>query len=153
MPEEKAPDTIWTPGRERSIFELNGLKFGIAICHEGFRYPEVVRWAARKGAHIVFHPHFGGSDISGKPLKEWGHKDNPYYEKAMLMRALENTIYFASVNYASRYPDTASAVIDPQGNCLVHEQYGRTGVLVADLDLTQATGLLAKRWKPMGETS
>ncbi len=28
------------------------------ICHEGWRYPETVRWAARHGAHAVFHPHF-----------------------------------------------------------------------------------------------
>jgi hypothetical protein len=34
------------------------LTFGVTICYEGFRYPETVRWAARRGAHIVFHPHF-----------------------------------------------------------------------------------------------
>jgi len=77
----------------------------------------------------------------------WGHRDNPYYEKAMLMRALENTIYFASVNYASRYPESATALIDPQANCVVHEQYGQAGIIVADLDISQATGFLAKRWK------
>src|ERR1700744_5543020 len=49
-------DTIWVPGTERTIFEVNGLKFGITICHEGFRYPESVRWAAQQGAQIVFHP-------------------------------------------------------------------------------------------------
>ena len=34
------------------------LTFGVAICHEGWRYPETVRWAARRGAQVVFHPHF-----------------------------------------------------------------------------------------------
>ena len=29
------------------------LTFGVAICHEGWRYPETVRWAARRGAHVV----------------------------------------------------------------------------------------------------
>ena len=28
------------------IFEVNGTRFGVAICHEGWRYPETVRWAA-----------------------------------------------------------------------------------------------------------
>jgi len=27
------------------------------ICHEGWRYPETVRWAVRRGAQVVFHPH------------------------------------------------------------------------------------------------
>lgn len=144
---DPSEDHIWIPGKARSIFEINGLKFGIAICHEGFRYPETVRWAARKGAHLVFHPHFGGSDTEGISLTVWGSKENPYYEKAMMMRALENTIYFASSNYASRFPESASAVIAPDGTCLVHEVYGRPGIIVADVDPEMATGLLAKRFK------
>jgi predicted amidohydrolase len=140
-------DNIWIPGTERRIFEVNGVKFGITICHEGFRYPESVRWAAQHGAAIVFHPHFVGSNTEGAQLTEWGNKNNPYYEKAMIMRALENTIYFASSNYASRYPGSASAIIAPDGTCITHESYGETGVIVADIDTTLATGLLAKRFK------
>lgn len=140
-------DNIWEPGTERSIFEVKGVKFGITICHEGFRYPESVRWAARQGAAVVFHPHFGGSNTEGPSPTEWGHKDNPYYEKAMMMRALENTIYFASVNYASRYPDSASAVIAPDGSCVAHAAYGQAGITVANIDPALATGLLAKRFK------
>ena len=140
-------DNLWVPGKERTLFEVNGLKFGITICHEGFRYPESVRWSAQRGAHVVFHPHFGGSNTKGVKPAEFGHKDNPYYEKAMMMRALENTIYFASVNYASEYPDSASAVIAPDGSCVAHESYGKAGVLVADIDLSKATGLLAKRFR------
>jgi 5-aminopentanamidase len=141
-------DNIWIPGKERRIFEVNGVKFGIVICHEGFRYPETVRWAAKRYAKIVFHPQFTGSDFDGVQLVEWGNRDNPYYEKAMMMRALENTIYFASVNYATRYPESGTALIAPDGTCLAHEAYGREGVLVADIDPALATGLLAKRYKP-----
>jgi predicted amidohydrolase len=140
-------DNMWIAGTERSIFEVNGVKFGITICHEGFRYPESVRWAAQRDAKIVFHPHFNGSNTEGVVLTEWGHKNNPYYEKAIMMRALENTIYFASSNYASRYPESASALIGPDGTCMAHETYGRTGVIVAEIDPALATGLLAKRFK------
>jgi predicted amidohydrolase len=144
---DPSEDNIWIPGTERSIFEVNGVKFGIVICHEGFRYPETVRWAARHDAKIVFHPHFGGSNTNGVQLTEWGNKDNPYYEKAMMMRALENTIYFGSSNYASLYPDSGSAIIAPDGRCIIHETYGKPGVIVADIDPSLATGLLAKRFK------
>jgi len=144
---DPSEDNLWIPGTERNIFEVNGVKFGVTICHEGFRYPESVRWAARHGAKIVFHPYFTGSNIIGTKLTEWGNKDNPYYEKAMMMRALENTIYFASSNYASKFPDSASAIIAPDGKCIKHEIYGRTGVIVADIDTSLATGLLANRFK------
>lgn len=150
---DPSEDTIWIPGNERRVFEVDGLKFGITICHEGFRYPESVRWAARQGAHIVFHPHFAGSDTEGKTLMEWGNKDNPYYEKAMMMRALENTIYFASCNYASRYPESATAVISPEGTCIVHAAYGQAGIIVADIDPSLATGLLAKRLRGKADLS
>jgi predicted amidohydrolase len=144
---DPSEDKIWMPGTDRNIFEINGVKLGITICHEGFRYPESVRWAAQNDAKIVFHPHFTGSDTEGVKLTEWGNKDNPYYEKAMMMRALENTIYIASVNYSSLYSESASAIIDPVGKCIVHEAYGRSGVIFADIDPGKATGILAKRFK------
>lgn len=140
-------DEIWIAGTERQLFEVKGLKFGITICHEGFRYPESVRWAAQNGAAIVFHPHFTGGNQQGVQLQEWGKKENPYYEKAMMMRALENTIYFASVNYASTYAESASSIIDPNGNCIVNSGYGKEGIIIADIEPPKATGFLAKRFK------
>ena len=43
-------DPFYVPGDTRRLFEINGIKFGVAICHEGWRYPETVRWAAVRGA-------------------------------------------------------------------------------------------------------
>ncbi len=139
-------DNTWIPGTERKIFEVNGVKFGITICHEGFRYPESVRWSAMHGAAIVFHPHFTGSNVDGVRLTEWGNKNNPYYEKAMMMRAMENTIYFASVNYATKFQESATSLIAPDGKCIAYQNYGEAGVIVADIDPTLATGTLAKRF-------
>jgi predicted amidohydrolase len=144
---DPSEDDIWVPGDQRQLFEVDGLRFGITICHEGFRYPESVRWSARQGAHIVFHPHLAGSDREGRVPTAWGSMENPYYEKAMMMRALENTIYFASVNYATRFPESASSVIAPDGTCIAHADYGEVGVTVADIDLSLATGYLAKRFR------
>ncbi len=55
---DPSEESTYSPGAERAFFETGPLTFGIAICHEGWRYPETVRWAARRGAQIVFHPHF-----------------------------------------------------------------------------------------------
>lgn len=145
---DPSEDTTWQPGTDRHIFEVSGLKFGITICHEGFRYPESVRWAAREGASIVFHPHLSGSDVQGTKLTDWGNINSPYYEKAMMMRALENTIYFASVGYTMQYQEAATSLISPDGKCLSYQAYGLEGVIVAEIDPTIATGLLAERYKP-----
>ncbi|MFD0767169.1 carbon-nitrogen hydrolase family protein [Mucilaginibacter lutimaris] len=145
---DPSEDTTWQPGTDRSVFEVGGLKFGITICHEGFRYPESVRWAARGGANIVFHPHLSGSDVSGVKLTEWGNINSPYYEKAMMMRALENTIYFASVGYTMQYQKAATSLIAPDGKCIAYQQYGEECIIVADIDPAKATGLLARRFKP-----
>ncbi|MDE3214349.1 MAG: carbon-nitrogen hydrolase family protein [Bacteroidota bacterium] len=143
---DPSEDRIWIPGEKREIFEVDQVKFGITICHEGFRYPESVRWAAMQGAAIVFHPQCTASNALGPQLHEWGHSENPYYEKAMMMRALENTIYFASVNYTARFQDSATSLIDPEGRCQAYQPYGKEGVLMTEIDPANATGLLARRF-------
>ena len=142
-------DRFYVPGNGRQLFDINGVKFGVAICHEGFRYPETVRWAAVRGAKIVFHPQHSGSDEEGVRLTQWGAAGNPYYEKAMMCRALENTVYFASVNYALRFQESATSLIDPSGGCQAHLPYGKEGVLVQAIDIDKATGLLASRYAPL----
>lgn len=142
-PEE---DGFYVPGRRREMFELKGVPFGIAICHEGWRYPESVRWAAARGAKVVFHPNMAGSDSQGAKVETWGAADSPYYEKAMVCRSLENAIYFASVTYALKYQEAATAVISPDGECLSHLPYGVPGLLTADLDPEAASGLYACRF-------
>ncbi len=146
LPLEEAP--YYVADGKRQLFEIDGVPFGITICHEGWRYPEATRWAAARGAKIVFHPQLTGSDTSGPTLERWGDPDNPYYEKAMLMRSIENTVYFASVNYAFAYPESATSVIGPEGDLLAYLPYREEGLLVYDADLDAATGLIARRYDP-----
>jgi predicted amidohydrolase len=145
---DPSEDAHYVPGTGRRLFEIEGLRFGIAICHEGWRYPETVRWAAMRGAQVVFHPQHTGSDLAGPSLTRFGAADAPYYEKAMTMRSRENTIWFASVNYAMRFQESATCVIDPDGELDSQLAYGTEGVLVRELDLARATGLLARRYAP-----
>lgn len=142
---DPSEDATFSPGTERRIFEIGALRFGIVICHEGFRYPETVRWAARNGAHVVFHPHFDeASDGDFRP-EQFADPRNSFHEKSMLCRAAENTIWFASVNCASAGSPTTSAVIRPDGRVHAFQPYGQEGLLVTDIDLDLATGLLASR--------
>ncbi len=141
-------EPFYVPDGKRRLFEVDGVPFGITICHEGWRYPEGTRWAAARGARLVFHPQLTGSDLAGPTLERWGDPDSPYYEKAMIARGVENTVYFASVNYAMKYQESATSLIGPEGDCLAHVPYGQEELLVRDVDLSQATGFCAKRFNP-----
>jgi predicted amidohydrolase len=145
---DPSEDRFYVPGDSRQMFEVRGVKFGIAICHEGWRYPETVRWAARRGASIVFHPQLTGTQTGSLRLTTWGAPDNPYYEKAMMMRSIENAIYFASVNYALNSQEAATTLIDPAGTCQAYLPYGIEGVLIQEIDPAKATGQLAARYAP-----
>lgn len=79
---------------------------------------------------------------------QWGAASGPYYEKAMIMRSMENTIYFASVNYALRFQESATSLIAPSGQCQAYLPYGQEGVLVQAINVEEATGVLATRYAP-----
>ncbi|MGF7034269.1 ribosomal-protein-alanine N-acetyltransferase [Paenibacillus mucilaginosus] len=127
----------YMPGSGRRIFEIDGVKLGIVICHEGWRYPETVRWAAREGAAVVFHPQYTGPS----PYPE-------FYGGALQCRSLENGIYFASVNYATQEQGLSSQVISPDGRRLCEAKLHAEELAVCEIDPLLAVGRLAKRLRP-----
>ncbi|RXT05778.1 carbon-nitrogen hydrolase family protein [Ammoniphilus sp. CFH 90114] len=127
----------YVAGNGREIFEIKNVKFGIVICHEGWRYPETVRWAALQEAAIVFHPQFTG--VVNQP---------EFYQVAMVCRAAENNLYFASVNYCLENQGCSTSLISPSGERLSMLTPSTEGLLVWDIDPNEAHRLLAKRFKP-----
>ena len=108
-----------------------------------------MRWAARNGAHVVFHPQFHEADGASYRPRSFADPANTFHEKAVLCRAAENTCYFATINYASPGSPTTSAVARPDGTLVCHQPYGKAGLLCADIDTAEATGLLASRLRPV----
>ena len=144
---DPSEEGTYSPGSGRRVFQTGPLTFGVVICLEGWRYPETVRWAARRGAHIVFHPHFHEAEPGSYQPSTFADPANSFYEKAALCRAAENTCYFATVNFASPGSPTTSAVVRPDGTLLCYQAYGKQGLLFADIDINQATGFRASRCK------
>jgi predicted amidohydrolase len=144
---DPSEEPFFTAGTGRHLFRVGPLTFGIVICHEGWRYPETVRWAARRGTQLVVHPHYDWGEPGAFQASSFADPRGTFHEKAMLCRAAENTCWFASVNMATAGSSTTSAVIRPDGSVLAYQPYGQPGLLVADIDLDAATGLLASRCK------
>jgi predicted amidohydrolase len=146
---DPSEEGTYAPGSGRRVFQSGALTFGVAICHEGWRYPETVRWAVQHGAHVVFHPHLHIAEPGSYRPSTFADPLNTFHEKAALCRAAENTCYFATVNFASIGSPTTSAVVNPDGTLLAYQPYGVEGVLIAEIDVSAATGLLARRFKAM----
>ena len=145
---DPSEDQFYVPGNTRRLFEINGVKFGVAICHEGWRYPETVRWAAVRGAKIVFHPQHTGSDREGVRLTQWGAAggavlregdDDAQHREHDLLRQRQLRV---------RFQESATSLIAPSGRCQAYLPYGQEGVLVQAIKLEEATGLLATRYAP-----
>lgn len=141
-------DPWYAPGEGRDVFTIGALTFGVVICHEGFRYPETVRAAARRGAQVVFHPYYEGSSTPAPRPTGWRAPGGTYHEHAITCRALENQVFVAACNYALPDQPAATGVVDPDGALVGYLPHGEVGVLVVDVELTRATGGLARRLRP-----
>lgn len=127
----------YVPGEGRLLFEIDGTKFGIVICHEGWRYPETVRWGAVRGAKVVFHPMFTGE------------VERPsFFAGAASCRSEENRIFFVPVNFALPVQGCPSGIVAPTGEWIVQAELGREQLLAFEIDATEASGLLAQRFRP-----
>jgi len=142
---DPSEEGTFSAGADRRVFVSGPLTFGVAICHEGWRYPETVRSAVRRGAQVVFHPHFHEAEAGSYQPTTFAEPANTFHEKAVLCRAAENTCFVATVNYASAGSPTTSAIARPDGTLLAYQPYDTAGLLVAYIDLEEATGLLASR--------
>ena len=83
---DPSEDAAYVAGSGRRVFTAAGMTFGIAICHEAFRYPEIARSLVLAGAQVVFVPHFVTTTDGSLPAR-WCDADNPYNEKSLLSRA------------------------------------------------------------------
>jgi predicted amidohydrolase len=144
---DPSEEHAYAPGAGRRVFTAAGVTFGIAICHESFRYPEITRALALAGAQILFAPHYVTTQDGSLPTR-WCDPASPYNEKALMCRAFENTIYVAAANTATPDQGSITGIVGPDGALVASLEYGRVGVVAADLDLDRATRLIARRWAP-----
>ncbi len=144
---DPSEEADYVAGTGRRVFTAAGTTFGIAICHEAFRYPEIARSLVLARAQILFVPHFVTTGDGSLPVG-WCDASNPYNEKAILCRALENTVYVAASNAAGPDQGSLTCIIAPDGRLVASLPYGTVGVVAAEIALDEADRRLALRWAP-----
>jgi omega-amidase len=104
-------ETIFDAGEEINVFDVNGIKIGIAICFETW-FPEIFRILVEKGADLICSPsNFGG----------------PWTLDVIKVRALENSIPVVLANRTGGemiggtldYFRGESMIVDQGGNILL----------------------------------
>ncbi|MAE65807.1 MAG: hypothetical protein CMJ18_16175 [Phycisphaeraceae bacterium] len=122
----------YTPGTEVANYELFGVKVGLVICFEGFRFAETTECCVRHGAQLVFHP----QNNTTRP-HDW---KIPVHHAMMITRAAENTVWFASCNCAHvPHQNCETRIIAPNGVIHARCDMKEEALVVGDIDIDEAT--------------
>ncbi|MAV35885.1 MAG: hypothetical protein CMJ59_10530 [Planctomycetaceae bacterium] len=122
----------YTPGSSIETVELCGVRVGIVICFEGFRFAETTAECVRQGAQLIFHP----QNNTTRP-NDW---KTPIHHAMITTRAAENTVWFASCNAClDPHQNCRSLVIAPDGRVHAQTELRQETLLVTDIDLRLAT--------------
>ena len=122
----------YTPGQSIETFELFGVKVGVVICFEGFRFAQTTRQCVRQGAQLIFHP----QNNTTRP-NDW---KVPIHHAMITTRAAENTVWFASCNACLvPHQNSCSLIMAPDGQVHAQTKLQREELLVSDIDIDRAT--------------
>ncbi|MGB8957323.1 MAG: carbon-nitrogen family hydrolase [Tumebacillaceae bacterium] len=112
-------------GGDIGLFQLDGVQLGTMICYD-LRFPELTRTMSLGGAQVVFLP------------AEWPHPRLNHWRHLQIARAIENQMFFVSVNRVGKAGDTEffghSMVVDPWGEILF-EADDQEGIHHVTIDL------------------
>lgn len=140
----RAGEAHYTAGSGPVIFTVAGVQATAIICHD-LRFPELVRLPVIAGARLLFI-------INNESGILHEHKQLGY-RSMQIARATENGIYAVMANAAadpaaidgSHQSHGQSKIIDPMGNVLDEAGVFENRLVIADLDLRQATAEPALR--------
>jgi predicted amidohydrolase len=121
-----AEHRFFRPGDAMPIFELDGLRIGLAICFEA-AFPPIFSTLALQGAQVIFNP-------SAVPVG-YAHLQ----DVRTRARAQDNQCFVVAANHVGVESDVTycgrSQVADPRGDVLALAPEDRPAAVVAELDL------------------
>jgi predicted amidohydrolase len=121
----------YTSGETMETFDLFGVRVGVVICFEGFRFSETTAECVRQGAQLVLHP----QNNTTRP-NDW---KIPIHHAMITTRAAENTVWFASCNACLVHQNCRSMVVAPNGTVHAQTKLKEETLLVTTIDIDLAT--------------
>jgi predicted amidohydrolase len=123
-------DCFTTPGDDvYEVFGVGDARVGLQVCYD-WRFPEVTRVLALRGADVVAHP--TNSPVAARELADYVPRT----------RAVENAVFFLTANRVGTEAGTTffgrSQIVDPLGRVLAVAGESEETLLLADLDLELA---------------
>jgi predicted amidohydrolase len=116
----------YTPGTHFSVFEIEGIKCGILICHD-IRYPELNRRYYKEGVRCIFYSFYNAGAK--------GPKEHTFIMPATQQaRAATNYMWLSVSNASSYYQLWSSAFITPEGRIVQALRRHRSGLMVNSID-------------------
>ncbi|MFH1135671.1 MAG: nitrilase-related carbon-nitrogen hydrolase [Pseudomonadota bacterium] len=121
--------TLFEPGRELSIMEAEGIRFGVQLCYEG-HFPEVSLTQALLGAEVLLIPHASPRETPREKTARW--------LRYLPARAYDNSVYLAACNQAGDNGAGLSfagvaLITGPKGELLAQALGNEDDLVVADL--------------------
>lgn len=127
----------YSAGEGFQVFDLFGVKVGVVICYEAFRFASTTRACVAKGAQVIFHP----QNNTTRP-NDW---KIPVHHAMATTRAAENTVWFLTCNIChDQHQNCRSMVISPDGVVKAQSELKQEQLVVADIDTDLATRAMYK---------
>lgn len=127
----------YSAGSGFDVYELFGVKVGVVICYEAFRFASTTRACVAKGAQVIFHP----QNNTTRP-NDW---KIPVHHAMATTRAAENTVWFLTTNIChDQHQNCRTMVISPDGVVKAQSELKREELVIAEIDTDLATRAMYK---------
>jgi len=123
----------YTPGAEPILFEVNGVRFGCAICLE-IRFPEVFDEYRRLGAQCVLVSTFTAARLD----KEDARQDDIFAITAQA-HAANNSFWVSLVTPSNPFQGPVTQLIDPLGKIVAKASRHRNTLVLGRVDIGEGS--------------
>lgn len=144
--DEEGEHRFFTPGTRPVVFEVDGVRCGVLICHE-YRYPELFREYKRLGVQLVLHS-FHAANVEASRLSKMrdqvGSENLPHntgdtlpeitMPATMIGAAAANHVWISCSNSSAPHACWPAFFVRADGVVLGRLARDQPGVLVSQLD-------------------
>jgi len=129
-------DLDWySAGRNPGVFEINGIKCGLLICHE-WRYPELYRQYYHLGVEVLFQSWYDGNYTDDEYQNE-GKNLGEVIQGFVRGNAANNRLWVSASNTSKSQSSFSAFVCRPNGSISGKLKRNTAEVLISEIDLDQ----------------